>query len=256
MIYLSQYFLLLITYSFLGWAFESALCSINERKFVNRGFLNGPICPVYGFGALASILALYNRIDNIVVLFLAGALITCMVEYITSVLLEKLFNAKWWDYSHHRVNFQGRVCLLGVLVFGALSVLLLKYIHPFVFGLTSRISAPILIASAIFILLAVMLDIYITVRHLLNLKGRLSGIQSALDSFIDQYAKRAEDLKNAIYDKFEESEFYNERIKKLISVGRFQDSRLARAFPKLKSLRYNNAWLKLKSIVLSSEKKR
>ena len=255
MIFLSQYFLWLITYSFLGWAYESAICSIDEHRLVNRGFLNGPICPVYGFGALASIFVLDQRTDNVIILFFAGMILTCTVEYITAVLLEKLFHAKWWDYSHHRVNFQGRVSLLGAVVFGILSVLLIKYIHPFVGGLTNQLSAPVLITPAVLIFLIVMLDLYITVRHLLHLNGRLAEIQSALDRFIDQYTKRAEGMKNALLDKFEESEFYNERIKKLINVGRFQDTRLVRAFPKLKSLRYNDAWQKLKSIVLTTDKK-
>lgn len=255
MIVLSQYFLWLITYSFLGWVYESAICSIDERRLVNRGFLNGPICPVYGFGALASIFVLDQRTDNVIILFFVGMILTCTVEYITAVLLETLFHAKWWDYSNYRVNFQGRVCLLGAVVFGSLTVLLIKYIHPFVGSLTNQVSVPVLIASAIFIFLIVMLDLYITVRHLLHLNGRLAEIQSAFDRFIDQHTKHVGDLKNALLDKFEESEFYNERIKKLINLDRFQDTRLARAFPKLKSLRYNDAWQKLKSIVLTTDKK-
>ena len=149
MIFLSQYFLWLITYSFLGWIYESAICSIDESRLVNRGFLNGPICPVYGFGALASILVLDQRTDNVIILFFAGMILTCTVEYITAVLLEKLFHAKWWDYSHHRINFQGRVCLLGALVFGFLSVLLIKYIHPFVGGLINQLPTPALVAPAV-----------------------------------------------------------------------------------------------------------
>lgn len=254
MILLAKYFLWLITYSFLGWVYESAICSIDEHSLVNRGFLNGPICPVYGFGALASIFFLDQRTDNIIILFFAGMLLTCTVEYITAMLLEKLFHAKWWDYSHHRVNFQGRVCLLGAVVFGFLSVLLIKYIHPFVGARTNQLPIWALVSAAVIIFLAIMLDLYITVRHLIHLKGRLSEIQSAFDRFIDQYAKRTGGLKNALLDKFEESEFYNERIKKLINLNRFQDTRLARAFPKLKSLRYNDAWQKLRSIVLTTDK--
>jgi len=251
---LSKYFLWLITYSFLGWVYESAICSIDERSLVNRGFLNGPVCPVYGFGALASIFILDQRTDNIIILFFVGMFLTCTVEYITALLLEKLFHAKWWDYSHNRFNFQGRVCLLGAVVFGILSVLLIKYIHPFVRGLTNQLPDWSLIVSSIFIFLAVMFDLYITVRHLLLLNGRLEEIQSAFNRFVEQYAKRAEGLKNTLLDKFEESEFYNERIKKLINLGRFQNIRLARAFPKLRPLKYNDAWQKLKSILLNTNK--
>jgi len=158
---LSKYFLWLITYSFQGWVYESAICSIDERSFVNRGFLNGPVCPVYGFGALASIFILDQRTDNIIILFFVGMLLTCTLEYITALLFEKLFHAKWWDYSHNRFNFQGRVCLLGAVVFGILSVLLIKYIHPFVRDLTNQLPDWSLIVSAIFICLVVMFDLYI-----------------------------------------------------------------------------------------------
>jgi len=254
LIILSKYFLWLITYSFLGWVYESAVCSIGERSLVNRGFLNGPVCPVYGFGALASIFVLNQRTDNIIILFFAGMLLTCMVEYITALLLEKLFHAKWWDYSSNRFNFRGRVCLLGAVVFGILSVLLIKYIHPFVDSHINQLPDWAIIVSTIFIFLAFMLDLYITVRHLLLLNGRLEEIQSAFNRFVEQYAKRADGLKNALLDKFEESEFYNERIKKLINLSRFQDIRLARAFPKLKSLRYNDAWQRLKNILLNTNK--
>ncbi len=244
------YFLWLITYSFIGWVYESIVCSIGERKLVNRGFLNGPVCPVYGFGALVSIIFLYQRIDNVFLLFFAGMLLTCTVEYITAVLLEKLFNAKWWDYSDHRFNIQGRVCLLGAVVFGVMSVLLVKYVHPIVSSFIGRMQdwSLIVLAASIFIIL--MLDIYITVRHLMSLNNRLEEIQSTLDRFLEQYANRAENLKDVLLDKFEGSEYYNERIRKLFNLSRFQDIRIAKAFPRLRSIKYNDAWKKLKVILL------
>lgn len=254
MLILSIYFLWFITYSILGWVYESIICSIQERSLVNRGFLNGPLCPVYGFGGLSIIFVLDQRTDNVIILFFIGMLLTCLVEYITAVLLEKLFHAQWWDYSSNHFNFQGRICLLGAVVFGTLSILLIKYIHPFVSNLMSRLPNSVVIASSIFIFFAVMFDLYITVRHLLRLNGSLEEIQSAFNRFVEQYLKRADGLKNALLDRFEESEFYNERIKKLIRLDRFQNIRLARAFPKLKSLRYNDAWQKLKSILLNTNK--
>jgi uncharacterized membrane protein len=249
---LGKWFLWFITYGFLGWVYESAVCSIEERRLVNRGFLNGPVCPVYGFGALATIFLLYQRTDNVLVCFFAGMLITCTVEYITAVLLEKLFEAKWVDYSNHRFNLQGRVSLLGAVVFGVLSVLLVKHIHPVASGLIDQLPDWALVASAIFLFLAMMLDLYVTVRHLLLLNGRLKEIQSAFNHFMEQYTKRTGELKNALFDKFEESEYYSERIKKLFSLNRFQSRRIARAFPKLKSLKYNDAWQKLKSMLLNN----
>jgi len=250
---LSKYFLWFIAYSFLGWVYESAICSISERSLVNRGFLNGPLCPVYGFGALASIFILDMRTDNLIILFFAGMLIACTIEYITAVLLEKLFDAKWWDYSNYRFNIQGRVCLLGAVVFGVLAVLLIKYIHPFAGGLIGQLPAWWQIVLSIVIFIFLMLDLYITVRHLLVLNSRLKKMQLAINQFLKQYAQQAGELKESIMNKFEESEFYNERIKALISLSRFQSIRIIKAFPSLRSINYDDAWQKLKSILLGSD---
>ena len=253
MFLLTKLFLWFVLYSFIGWVYESIVCSVEERRLVNRGFLNGPICPVYGFGALIALFFLDQRTDNVFILFFASMLLTCVVEYITAVLLERLFHAKWWDYSNYRINFQGRVSLLGAVVFGILCVLLIRYIHPFVKTLTISLSDMTLYCSALVCFLLTMLDLFITVRHLLQLKGRLAELQHAINRFLEQYTKRAEGLKNALFEKFEESEFFNERIKKLINLRKFQDIRIARAFPKLRPLKSNDAWQKLKAYWLNND---
>ncbi|MFZ3131796.1 MAG: putative ABC transporter permease [Desulfosporosinus sp.] len=252
---LVKYFLWFIVYSFAGWAYESVICSINERSLVNRGFLNGPLCPVYGFGALASIFILDMRTDDLFILFFSGMLIACTVEYITAVLLEKLFDAKWWDYSNYRFNIQGRVCLPGAVVFGVLVVLLIKYIHPFTGGLLGQLSAWWQIVLSIVIFIFLMLDLYITVRHLLVLNSRLKKMQLAINQFLKQYAQQAGELKESLMSKFEESGFYNEHIKSLISLSRVQNVRIVRAFPRFRPINYNDAWQKLKSILLRSDRR-
>ncbi len=248
-----EWFLWLIAYSFIGWVYESLICSIGQLKFVNRGFLNGPICPVYGFGALAAIAFLYQKTDNLLILFVAGMLLTCTVEYFTAVLLEKLFHAKWWDYSHYRFNLQGRVSLLGAVVFGTLSVLLIKYVHPLVSGAIIQLQVWPKLILALILFTLILLDLYVTVRHLLLLNNRLKEIQAAINTFWGQYAKRYGALKDSLTEKFEESEFYNEHIKTLFNVSRFQNIRLIRAFPRLRPLNYGDAWQKLKGILLGGE---
>lgn len=246
-----NYFLWLISYSFLGWLYESIIRSAGERRLVNSGFLNGPVCPVYGFGALAAIFALYQRTNNVWTLFFAGMLLTCIIEYITAVLLEKLFDAKWWDYSNDRFNIQGRISLRGGVVFGILSVLLIKYIHPFISGLFAQLPNWMLVASASILFFVMMLDLFITVRKLLLLNGQLKEIQSAMNHFVEQYTKKTGELKNTLLVKFEESEYYSDRIKKLFNLNRFQIIRIALAFPKLKFLKYNDAWQKLKNKLMN-----
>ena len=124
-------------YSFLGWLMETILCSINERRFVNRGFLNGPICPIYGVGLsliFIFLIPVRDRIENIfvevVVIFLCGTMLATIVEYLVSWLMEKLFHARWWDYSDYKYNINGRVALVISMAWGFLSVGVLYWVQP------------------------------------------------------------------------------------------------------------------------------
>ena len=196
------------------------------------------------------ILVLDGRTNNMLVLFVASALLTCTLEYLTSFLLEKLFHAKWWDYSARRFNLNGRVSLAGALVFGVLSVLVIRFVHPFVRELTAGLPSDARIAAAALILTALTADTLITVRHVLVLNGRLYEIQCAINGFLAEQVKRAEELRNSLLESFEQSEFYNERIKTLVGLNRQHNIRLLRAFPRLRSLKYNDAMEKLKETLL------
>lgn len=127
---IGDFFLWFILYSMIGWIMETILCSINEKRLAKRGFLYGPYCPIYGFGAVLCLLLL-GRIENPVALFFAAMALCGTLEYITGWLLERLFHQKWWDYSDMPLNLHGRVCLAALIVFGALIVFLLKAMHPF-----------------------------------------------------------------------------------------------------------------------------
>ena len=129
MLMLEYLFLWFLFYSFAGWVYESILVSVSERRLVNRGFLNGPICPIYGCGAVLAIVLLHD-LHNPFAVFLISSIGACMLEYVTSWGMEKLFHARWWDYSHRRFNIQGRICLLGAIVFGLLGVLITDVIQP------------------------------------------------------------------------------------------------------------------------------
>ena len=157
-------FLYFILYSFLGWCCESVYCSVIQRKWVNRGFLNGPFCPVYGFGALLVLFLLRDVRHSFPALFLSGMVMTSVLEYITSVILEKLFHMHWWDYSHMRFNLNGRVCLLNSCEFGLLSVVVVMYIHPAVVRMTGRIPELGRVLLAVLLLLIIAADTIVTVR--------------------------------------------------------------------------------------------
>ena len=128
-IYLLTYF---IIYSFLGWVMESIFRTLWEKKIINTGFLKGPFCPIYGIGAIIMITLLSDLKDAPVLLFLISFIVLTIWEYLVGVLLEKLFKTKYWDYSDHKFNYKGRICLTNSLAWGILGVLFTKYIHPFI----------------------------------------------------------------------------------------------------------------------------
>lgn len=117
-------------YSFIGWCGEAAMAAVHRHKFVNRGFVSGPICPVYGAGAAAVAVFLPGLKDQLFFLFLGGMIVTTFVEYLTGRILELIFHRKWWDYSDQRFNLDGYVCLKNSVVWGICSVLMICFFDP------------------------------------------------------------------------------------------------------------------------------
>lgn len=126
------YFVLFIIYSFLGWCMEMVVCFFATKKWVNRGFLLGPICPIYGCGCLIIVMLLKKYLEDPLVLFVMAVVLCSLLEYFTSYLMEKLFKARWWDYSDKKYHINGRICLENSIAFGILGLLLSYVINPFV----------------------------------------------------------------------------------------------------------------------------
>lgn len=127
---LSTLFSWFIIYSYIGWIYETTYCSLNAGKFVNRGFLYGPICPIYGATILLMILLLTGRCKNIITLFLSCALIASVLEYVVSLGMENIFGRRWWDYSDKFLNINGRICLGAAVLFGVCGVIIVRFVHP------------------------------------------------------------------------------------------------------------------------------
>ena len=144
------YFMLFFIYAILGWIIETTLVSIEKRKFVNRGFLIGPYCPIYGFGGLAITILLKNYTKDPIVLFLMAVIICGILEYFTSYIMEKIFKARWWVYSAKKYNINGRICLETVVPFGILGCLVMYVLNPITFKYLNMLSNSMLnIISAI-----------------------------------------------------------------------------------------------------------
>lgn len=119
-------------YSFFGWLWETFYVSIKQGEFINRGFISGPFCTIYGFGAIFVYVILKPVEENLLLLFLGGIIVATLLEYFTAVLMESIFHTSWWDYSDVKFNFQGRICLGASLGWGVFSVILFRVLHPLV----------------------------------------------------------------------------------------------------------------------------
>ena len=125
-----QLFWLFFIYSFVGWCGEVAMAAVNRHKFVNRGFVSGPLCPIYGAGAVAVAVFLTELEDRLFFLFLGGMIVTTFVEYLTGRLMELIFHKKWWDYSDQKFQLDGYVCLKNSAVWGLCSVFMIRISDP------------------------------------------------------------------------------------------------------------------------------
>lgn len=224
-------FLWLIIYSIIGWIYESILCSVTEKRFVNRGFLNGPYCPIYGFGAVLDILIL-GKIENPLLLFILSAVLTCTLEYITSYLMEKLFHARWWDYSSRKFNINGRVCLIGAFAFGSLSLILIKLVHPLTLKFIGMMSDAVFHITVISLAIIFITDNVITIAGFCHFDKKLHKISEELKQYRD---KLAENIK-AKTTNLQLSNSIAEIQENLAKKFNFQEKRMLKAFPKFKSI--------------------
>lgn len=182
-------------YSFLGWVCESTYCSIGQKKLVNRGFLNGPFCPIYGFGALLVISILSPFVNNIPVLFIASIIVTSTLEYITSYVLEKIFHMSWWDYSTYKYNINGRVCLQNSLMFGLLSLFVMLVIHPAIDDFVASINTKVAFALSVLFATYFIVDTIITAGTILHLNERLEKLHELHEDLFEKRKKHLEVVK-------------------------------------------------------------
>ena len=181
-------------YSFAGWCIEVCCAAIQKRKFVNRGFVNGPLCPIYGSGAVLFAVFLPELKEAPFFLFLAGAILASTLEFTTGALLEKLFHRKWWDYSNIRWNYEGYVCLPFSLGWGVCAVVLNMFLNPLLVKLLRIMPKLLMVIIMIALTVALVLD---TVGTTLAIRG-LQKRQVQLAEFTEGVSQVSKLLENAI----------------------------------------------------------
>ena len=206
------YFLLFMIYSISGWLMEVVAVGIEKRKFINRGFFIGPYCPIYGFSALIMLFLFKDYTNDPFVLFIMTAFVCTFFEYVTSFIMEKLFKARWWDYSHKTFNINGRVCLENSVIFGLLGLALITIINPFVTNFLSNLPHTVIIYVSSILLVAFIVDNIVSFNIISKFKSTASSV---------------------LKDNTEE---ISEKIREILKKRSILSRRLVNAFPNVKAI--------------------
>ena len=212
-------FLLYLMYAFLGWVVEVVNSYIQHKRFINRGFMIGPYCPIYGTGVLLIIFLLKDYTNNYLVLFILSMTVCMVVEYLTSLVMELLFNARWWDYSNRKFNINGRVCLETAIPFGLCGMLIMYVINPIFVKLLDKGSEKFIIILGIILMILFFTDLIVS--FLVVLKYRKAGVENYKDD-TEEMNKKVRDylmshsyLTKRIVESFPNAKLRVEKFKKL-----------------------------------------
>ena len=216
-------FLLFLIYSFIGWIIDICDILYHSKKLVNRGFLIGPICPIFGVGVLLMIHLLSKFTDTPLAFLVLATSIFMVLEYLTSYIMEKLFNARWWDYSNRKFNLNGRICLETTIPFGLGGMLVMYVVNPFFTSILDKLNHNLIITLGVFLLIIFVIDVVVSF------------------SVIDKIKKT---ISNKYHDDTEE---VNKRVRDYLIKLSPLTKRLMESFP--------NVRIKIKNIKEKTEKK-
>lgn len=228
------YFLYFIIIAICGWMMEVTLQLVQKHKFADRGFLIGPYCPIYGVGGLLITLCLTRLVEYPVALFCVAVVVCAVLEYATSFIMEKVFHARWWDYSENKFNINGRICLETIIPFGLLGLLLIYVINPFIFNNLEKLPADVLNVIAIILGIAFAVDFLISLKVILN-------VSSTTQKFDKENPK-------------DSTEEISQKVKEFLSGKSILNRRLINAFPKLTAvLKEQSKRIKQKTVEVKEE---
>lgn len=206
---LSKYFVYFILFSMMGWVYETIFCTVKGKKWENRGFLYGPVCPIYGVGAV-SVAAISDALEKNHVaaawwqVFLVAVLGSVVLEYATSWGLERLFHAYWWDYSEVPLNINGRICLPASLGFGAAGLLVYYGIAPFTERMTAWIPTALMECLALLLMAVLAADMTLTVSALTDLERKVAAMEENLNQHMDQFVNSVAEKTQAASSQWNE----------------------------------------------------
>lgn len=232
-----------IIYSFFGWVLEVLFHIYTQKKFVNRGFLYGPLCPIYGSTAIFLIIFLVPFSSNLLYLFIGGAIVASVIEFITGYLMEMFFNTKWWDYSDEKFNVKGYICIRFSIIWGIISIVFIRFINPHVSKITYWIidhSGEVLYTVLLAILIV---DVTLTINSLISFRKLFIELQEIIVEIRNNMDKLLEkaitsEARINIQQRIGYLEEARERLIRRVSL---RHRILLNAYPRISSRRFGTA---------------
>ena len=218
-------------WSSFGWILEVIVRTLETGEFEDRGFLNAPICPIYGFGVLIVYTTL-SPLKSVLVLFILSVVLCSVIELFVGLLLQKLFHAKWWDYSHEKFNYKGYICVKISLLWGVGCLLVIKTVHPIIIKLVTYIpyTAGNIILSVVIIVLII--DTTCSICEVLNFNNKLKQIEKISTTLNNSSLKIGGNISGEVQEIKQMYDKLLEQAKK---------TRFIKSFPNMTSINYNNA---------------
>lgn len=254
-------------YSILGWCTEIIYYAVNHGKYVNRGFLSGPVCPIYGVGVILVLLVLTPIRDKLFLLFIGSVLFTTLLELITGYILEKVFSRKWWDYSKEPFHFKGYICLKFSLLWGIACVFVIHVVQPPLDKLISIIPMRFGIFLLMIFFSIFIFDLIITILTMMNFKRRIKiiahieellkqesdrigeNLSEGVNVLIKATEKGKKELVELKEKRTEDLDELKEKYEKMIGKRTKGVERMIKAFPRLEPLKNNEMFEKLKNYI-------
>lgn len=244
----STWLLFFYIYCFFGWFIESTIVSFSEKRLINRGFMKGPVLPLYGSGAIIVLLLCLPYKSNPVIVYILGVVLTTILEYYTGFVMEAIFKIKYWDYSKNKFNYKGRICLSSSIFWGILVLILTYFVHGFVSGFVQHISNYIyyfLIPISIFFIS----DFLFSVYNVINLNKMLlfiTNLKRDIESVVEQIKKETVPSENLEKLRKRFSELTTQYETKIKSLS-FFNRQIFLSYPHARSKQFNKTVLDLKN---------
>lgn len=206
-----------ITYAVIGWCTEVSYAALDTGRFVNRGFLNGPYCPIYGCGVVIVVAILTPLKDNLLILFFGSFLLTSVLEYLTGFILEKVFHNKWWDYSNKPFNIRGYVCLKFSIYWGLACTFIMDVVHPAIYKFITIIPEILGIVILVIAMTAFTVDICVTVATILKFNKRLKLMEDMAQKMHQLSDELGENIYEGVTNVIEKKEELQDNREELLA---------------------------------------